>query len=981
MKINSISTVEDYKLLVESLTEGIMRVDINEKIVFVNKQFCKIVGYSKKELLGKIAHDFLLKDKNSIKAVKKAIRERKRGIKSKYNLQVITKSGKAKWINMNGTPLYDDKGKVVGSMGIVTDITDSLSAKEELAQSQERFEGLSNATFEAIGIHDNGIIVEVNQAMCDLFGYKRKEMVGQHITQFGPKEVTKLLFQKMRDGDESPYTSIGLRKDGTTFESEVCGKKIYYMGKKARVVAIRDISVRKKTEAALIESEAQLRELVEYLPHPIVIHEQGQVLYVNSATLKLFRLKSPKEIIGTSIFEFVHPDFHEIVKKRTQQTLSTGKPAPLMEQQFIRSDGSVITVEVTGTLINFENRTVQMATMNDITEKKAAERAREEEEVRFKSLFNNANDLIQSVTPQGNFLFVNNAWLKTLGYTRAESNQMNMVDIIHPSSLDHCTNIFSRVMKGERVENIEATFVTKKGESVEVNGSISSRRIGGLVATQGIFRNVTIDKKAQEKLARSEKRYRDLVEKMNEGIIQVDTGEVIEYVNKRFCQIVGFREKELIGNKAPDILLHDDESLVVIARQMELRRKGRSSKYEVRFKKKSGEWIWASMNGAPLTNEKGKIIGSMGIVTDITEQVHDKQALAESEERYRNLNETAFDAIVVANSSGNIISWNKGAEIIFKYGEKEIIGKPLTTIMPSEYENDHLKGFNRHLTTGKKKYIGQVIEMEGRRKSGEIFPIEINLSSWETKSGKYFSGIIRDISKRKQIEQRIIELNEELEVRVVKRTGELEKANDEIRALLKEMHHRVKNNLQIVSSLLNMQAATADDEKVARIFQDSQDRIQAMAFIHENLYLKESLSEISIKDYLEPLINDRIRANGDLRDKIKLRIKLPDVSFKIDTMLPIGLLINELVTNTLKHAYPTHKEGIIKLNLKIRKGNQAELNYSDDGVGFSIEKKRDDPSALGLVLIDSFVMQIDGEMELNSAEGGTHYRIKFEIPV
>ncbi|HIA10491.1 MAG TPA: PAS domain S-box protein [Flavobacteriales bacterium] len=296
-----------------------------------------------------------------------------------------------------------------------------------------------------------------------------------------------------------------------------------------------------------------------------------------------------------------------------------------------------------------------------------------------------------------------------------------------------------------------------------------------------------------------------------------------------------------------------------------------------------------------------------------------------------------------------------------------------------DYQKGYLEGFNRHSTTVKSRYIGQVIELEGKRKTGEIFPIEINLCSWETKSGKYLSGIIRDISKRKQIEQQIIDLKEELEVRVDKRTVELEKANDEIRVLLKEMHHRVKNNLQIVSSLLKLQAGTTD-EKVARIFQDCQDRIQAMAFIHENLYLKESLSEISIKEYIEPLVKDRIRANTKLRDKIKLRIKLPDVKFNIDTMLPIGLLLNELVTNTLKHAYPNQEVGIIKLNIKIRKGNQAELNYSDDGVGFLREKVRDNPNALGLVLIDSFVMQIDGSMEVNSTKGGTHYTIKFEIP-
>ncbi|HHZ64935.1 MAG TPA: PAS domain S-box protein [Flavobacteriales bacterium] len=473
--------------------------------------------------------------------------------------------------------------------------------------------------------------------------------------------------------------------------------------------------------------------------------------------------------------------------------------------------------------------------------------------------------------------------------------------------------------------------------------------------------------------------YQLLVENLNDGVIRVDINEKIAFVNKQFCKIVGYSKKELLGQVAFEILLNDIGSIKAVKKAIKERKAGIKSKYNLQVSTKSGKTKWINMNGTPLYDEKGKVVGSMGIVTDITEQVNDKQALVESEERYRTLNETAFDGIIVANSRGNIISWNKGAEIIFKYTEKEIVGEPLTTIIPMDYQKGYLEGFNRHSTTVKSRYIGQVIELEGKRKTGEIFPIEINLCSWETKSGKYLSGIIRDISKRKQIEQQIIDLKEELEVRVDKRTVELEKANDEIRVLLKEMHHRVKNNLQIVSSLLKLQAGTTD-EKVARIFQDCQDRIQAMAFIHENLYLKESLSEISIKEYIEPLVKDRIRANTKLRDKIKLRIKLPDVKFNIDTMLPIGLLLNELVTNTLKHAYPNQEVGIIKLNIKIRKGNQAELNYSDDGVGFLREKVRDNPNALGLVLIDSFVMQIDGSMEVNSTKGGTHYTIKFEIP-
>ena len=171
-----------------------------------------------------------------------------------------------------------------------------------------------------------------------------------------------------------------------------------------------------------------------------------------------------------------------------------------------------------------------------------------------------------------------------------------------------------------------------------------------------------------------------------------------------------------------------------------------------------------------------------------------------SEETFRNLSETAFDAILLADESGNITFWNQGAEVIFGYAVTEALGKPLTMIMPEKYHLLHANGMKRFLATGEKRVIGQVISMEGRRKNGEIFPIDLSITSWKRGNEVHFSGIIRDMTHQKIAEEKIRTLNSELEQRVAERTAQL---NDQIRKL-EESEERFQRAFQASAAAISM---------------------------------------------------------------------------------------------------------------------------------------------------------------------------------
>jgi two-component sensor histidine kinase/HAMP domain-containing protein len=205
----------------------------------------------------------------------------------------------------------------------------------------------------------------------------------------------------------------------------------------------------------------------------------------------------------------------------------------------------------------------------------------------------------------------------------------------------------------------------------------------------------------------------------------------------------------------------------------------------------------------------------------------------------------------------------------------------------------------------------------------------------------------------------------------------LERANERIKVLIKEIHHRVKNNLQVVASLLRLQSETIEDEKLQQVFGQSQSRVASMALIHEKLYKGEDLAEIDIGQYIKELFAELIQLNN-VRDSIRYQTTVEKgITLDLDTMVPLGLVLNELITNSFKHAFAGRDRGLIDLQLHPVADNEFDLVYSDDGVGIPQEKLSSEGTTLGMSLIDSLVEQLNGYLTVESDGQGTRYHIRF----
>jgi two-component sensor histidine kinase len=232
--------------------------------------------------------------------------------------------------------------------------------------------------------------------------------------------------------------------------------------------------------------------------------------------------------------------------------------------------------------------------------------------------------------------------------------------------------------------------------------------------------------------------------------------------------------------------------------------------------------------------------------------------------------------------------------------------------------------------------------------------------------------------RNKQLNTIIKRLNEQ----IIKRKNAEKKIKASLKEkeiLLKEIHHRVKNNMQVISSLLSLQAKYITNNEALRILQESQDRVKSLALVHENLYRTEGLDKIDFKKYLESLIDSLYWAYNHESKNVKFEVTVDDVSLDIDSAIPFGLVVNELISNSLKHAFPSslRRKGKININLVKTENNEVELIIQDNGIGLPKDFDFRDTDSLGLELVVLLVeKQLEGKISLEP-NNGTKFRIQF----
>jgi PAS domain S-box-containing protein len=554
----------------------------------------------------------------------------------------------------------------------------------------------------------------------------------------------------------------------------------------------------------------------------------------------------------------------------------------------------------------------------------------------------------------------NEMWYTMMGY-RKEDIKFSIdffMSLVHPDDLPKMNDVLEDIMKGEDIIEEVLRLRAKDGSYRWIldKGMVTQRDADGRpTKMSGTHVDITDLKEAEQSLIESEYRYRFLTESLPHILWTANEHGELNYCNQYGLDYLGAKRSDIASWNWTKYIHPEDLDQVVEEFSEAIRNKHPYIRLQ-RLQNADGEYRWFRVTAYPQKDSNGEVQSWVGLSTEVHDAIVASENLEKTNNRLRSLIDASPIAIYSIDPEGTVTDfWNPAAEILFGWEKDDVIGRFLPHV-----QGEHLEEFRillQKIKDGNELYKQRIIRTDS---SGKTLHIEITAGPVFDKNGKIEEILIltSDVS---ELEQKSIELEASLH---------------EKETLLQEIHHRVKNNLAVVSGLLHLQAFSSEDEGHRSKLTVAQNRIQTIAMVHELLYRAKDFSKINLSDYYEQLV-DLIAGNlnfpsEDLDKEVNI-----DVSYlNINQAIPLGLLLNELLTNSIKYAYRDN-EGTKKLLISIEQdADYLTLIYEDNGPGFNPEEIKQ-KQTVGWELIRTLISQLNAESELHT-DGRFYLKLRFK---
>jgi len=860
-----------------------------------------------------------------------------------------------------------------------------------LREGEEKYRNVVETANEGIWIIDaEDRIVYVNKKMTEMLGYTQDEMIGRSGWDFTDEKdpnVSRLNREKRQKGIDESHEFKFIRKDGSPLWALVNTKSLFDRNGKfsGSMGMLTDITERKRTEEILAFERSQLLSIFDGIDDMVYVTDPHtyEVLYVNKAVKEKFG----GGLVGRICYrEFQRRDSpcdfctSPIILKEREKPYHWEYHNPTLDRCFMIMDR----------IIKWpDGRDVRFEIAKDITERKKAEKALKkaydnlEEKIKERSAqlekaYNSLKESQEGLAEAQKMAHIGN-WEWDIAADKAYwSEEMYRIfgrdpkkeaptfneylSYIHPDDRDHYCDAIKEASR-EKPFGIDFRIVLDNGEerTVHLTSEYVMDNKNVPVKIKGTVQDITERKKSEEKI----QLLANIVKSSNDAIGTISLDDIILSCNEEAEKVYGYTAEEAIGKHtsllAPPHLREETKQLSELIKQGK-----KINHYETSRLRKDGKVIHVSITLSPVFDSYGKLTAISFISRDITERKRVEEKLRESEEKYRNIVETANEVILITSSESVITYVNPKVTDMLGYLPEEVIGKPVWGFISEECRSAVKMHLEKRI-----QGISESYELKLIRKDSSPQWTFLNAKPLFDEEGR-FTGVmsmLTDITKRKEAEEALTNIET---------------------ARKKEIHHRIKNNLQVISSLLDLQAEKFNnreyikDSEVLEAFRESQDRVISMALIHEELYKGGGFDTLNFSSYIEKLAENLFQTYRLGNDDLSLNMDLEEnIFFDMDIAVPLGIIVNELVSNSLKHAF-TKNEGEIRIRLcreeksTETQGSLFSLIISDNGKGIPENLELENTESLGLKLVSILADQLDGNLELKR-ENGTEFRISFRV--
>ncbi|RLF38922.1 MAG: hypothetical protein DRN12_07725, partial [Thermoplasmata archaeon] len=653
------------------------------------------------------------------------------------------------------------------------DLTKQKQMEEELKRAYKESEELLNAAADGIRIVNKDFTVRaLNSTMAELAGVDEKKSIGMKCHEMFGSDVCGTnecsMARVLREGKPIHTQSVRRRVNGekvpclhvATPLKDVDGNII------GIIEDFRDITEQKQLEEEIRrqrdEVEHSRRELQRYIDNLLTFNARlnldGIVEIVNKTAIEAIDV-NPEMVIGRHLADTPWYSYDVELQDRIRGYIGRavrGEKILVEEKMKVKEDFRVYQISIKPVLNEEGDIEYLIAEGRDISNLKAIEEKIREEEERLRDFLENINDLVQIVDPDGRFIYVNNEWLKTLGYTREEIEHMTVFDIIREDCRSHCMQVFERLLRGESISKVETVFIAKDGREIYVEGRMNARfENGKFVSTRGIYRNVSERKRFEEELMKLKKRFEDVAFSSNDFIWEVDVNGRYTFVTGKTEEILGYTSDELIGKTLFDLMPEDEaERISKIFLEEIIPERKPIVDLENWNLTKDGRKICFLTNGVPIFDENDNFLGYRGVDKDITHWKKLEQSLRENEERHRTVLRSMGVLIFLIDGEDRFKDVYCGPGFPLYRKPEEFIGRRIDEVMPPSVSGPYLQYSLKVRETGETHSFEYPLEINGESRWFEAI-----LDLYE--DGESVIARIRDITEKKMMEH-VVKEKEEL---------------------------------------------------------------------------------------------------------------------------------------------------------------------------------------------------------------------------